>query len=244
MDQWLSDSMRRPEPCQAVESGNTTPNRAPSILGLDLSPETLELLNRFVEPETDLLHGDTIELTTNDAQDMEDDPEVPMFSGNFRNLVVRSVSPVLRRQDGVEPIGNPRAATDGDDLAWAPESVDVAPHAEDELPPPYGSWEGTEEMSYAELWRLVAKRVRVDAPPKYGSWEGGTPNENLVPICNTLDESRRLIRQQMTQPGYRCPAGGWILQAPVDTNDNPSCSNELRETPRYTAIPALLRHKL
>jgi len=97
MDQWLSDSMHRPEPCQAAVSGNTTPNRAPSILGLDLSPETLELLNRFVEPETDLLRGDPIALTADDAQDMEDDPEVPMFSGHFRSLAVRSVSPVLRR---------------------------------------------------------------------------------------------------------------------------------------------------
>jgi len=74
-------------------------------------------------------------------------------------------------------------------------------------------------LSYAELWRLVGKRVRTDAPPKYGSWGVDAPSEILIPTCLTLAEHRRLVRRQMATLDYRRP-----FQAPIDPDDIPSCS--------------------
>jgi len=131
--------MRRPEPCQVAVAGTTTPTRAPPTLGLDLSPETLALLEKYTDEETAMITTSDF-LGTGRAEAIPElllpyeRPFSPLSSrGGEATAGTSARESVLRASEGYEDV-------------WLPKLTNLTPHAEDETPPPYGSWEGTESL--------------------------------------------------------------------------------------------------
>ncbi|KAL7725389.1 hypothetical protein ACLKA6_000150 [Drosophila palustris] len=149
-----------------------TPTRPSSALGLDFSPGTLEMLTRFTEFEATALGRIQVGDLDPVLVAMEAEPDEPVNSGRFANLVHRTVSPLRGRSDAMEvtnPSEEPVIISDSEEDGPPPEVSINAPTVapEDDPPPPYGSWEEEAPPTYEEACGLLSRRVLApqDRPP-------------------------------------------------------------------------------
>ncbi|KAL7726268.1 hypothetical protein ACLKA6_008448 [Drosophila palustris] len=143
--------------------GPTTPTSSPSAIGLELSPTTLEMLERFTRFETAALGDRPEDILTAGMEIAETEPEVPIERNRFPNLVHRPISPmhgyrgVAGSRISIEEISSTTTeevssspmedviyiSDDDPEFHWTELSDSENPVAptDGEAPPPYGSWE-------------------------------------------------------------------------------------------------------